>query len=112
MQQTAQCSSLCRNSLQVAMLGPAFRAGSGTAIAPALGVAGELRFVHSDAEDVDASRCNAHGSAVALGHPIGASGAVLLVRLLNILATNDANVGLAAICNGGGGASAVVLRRS
>ena len=60
---------------------------------------------------VCASRCNAHGSAVALGHPIGASGAVLLVRLLNILATCDARVGLAAICNGGGGASAVVLQR-
>jgi len=49
---------------------------------------------------------------VALGHPIGASGAVLLVRLLNVLASNDARVGVAAICNGGGGASAVVLQRS
>ena len=56
-------------------------------------------------------RCNAHGSAVALGHPIGASGAVLLVRLLNVLSHNDARVGLAAICNGGGGASAVIVQR-
>lgn len=49
---------------------------------------------------------------MALGHPIGASGAVLLVRLLNMLSHNEAQVGLAAICNGGGGASAVVLQRS
>lgn len=52
-----------------------------------------------------------HGGAVALGHPIGASGAVILVRLLNVLHEKGGKVGVAAICNGGGGASAVVVRR-
>lgn len=49
---------------------------------------------------------------MALGHPIGASGAVILVRLLNVLHQKGGKVGVAAICNGGGGASAVVVRRS
>lgn len=56
-------------------------------------------------------RCNAFGGAVAIGHPIGASGAAIIVRLLNVLDANDAATGVAAICNGGGGASAVVIQR-
>ena len=55
------------------------------------------------------SRLNAHGGAVAIGHPIGASGAALLIRLMSVLEANSATFGVAAICNGGGGASAVVL---
>uniref|UniRef100_A0A7R9YUI8 acetyl-CoA C-acetyltransferase n=1 Tax=Chlamydomonas euryale TaxID=1486919 RepID=A0A7R9YUI8_9CHLO len=56
-----------------------------------------------------AERVNAHGGSVALGHPIGASGARILVTLLNVLRVGGGGVGVAAICNGGGGASAIVV---
>ncbi len=56
-------------------------------------------------------RVNVYGGAVALGHPIGASGAAILVRLINVLERKQARTGVAAICNGGGGASAVVIQR-
>jgi len=55
---------------------------------------------------------NVHGGAVSLGHPLGCSGARILVTLLNVLEQNDAKIGAAAICNGGGGASAMVLERN
>ncbi|TCK69453.1 acetyl-CoA C-acetyltransferase [Winogradskyella wandonensis] len=55
---------------------------------------------------------NVNGGAVSLGHPLGCSGARILVTLLNVLEQNDAKYGAAAICNGGGGASALVLERS
>jgi len=61
---------------------------------------------------VEADKINVHGGAVALGHPLGASGAAILVRLVHAMAARGAAVGCAAICNGGGGASAVVVRRS
>jgi acetyl-CoA C-acetyltransferase len=61
---------------------------------------------------VDAARVNAAGGAVALGHPIGATGAALVARLAHELAARGGRVGVAAICNGGGGATAVVLRRT
>lgn len=54
---------------------------------------------------------NVNGGAVALGHPLGASGARILVTLINVLQQNNAQYGVAGICNGGGGASAVVLER-
>lgn len=54
---------------------------------------------------------NVNGGAVALGHPLGASGARILVTLINVLKQNNAQYGAAGICNGGGGASAVVLER-
>ena len=54
-------------------------------------------------------RVNAFGGAVAIGHPIGASGARLVVTLLNVLRCKGGRIGTAAICNGGGGASAVVI---
>lgn len=54
---------------------------------------------------------NVNGGAVALGHPLGASGARILVTLINVLAQNNAKYGAAGICNGGGGASAVVLEK-
>lgn len=60
---------------------------------------------------LDASRVNVFGGAVALGHPIGASGCRILVTLLNVLQSQNASTGCAAICNGGGGASALVLER-
>ena len=55
---------------------------------------------------------NVNGGAVSLGHPLGCSGARILVTLIHVLEQNDAKYGAAAICNGGGGASALVLERS
>lgn len=54
-------------------------------------------------------RVNVHGGAVAMGHPIGASGCRIVVTLLSILRIHNARYGLATICNGGGGASAIIL---
>jgi acetyl-CoA C-acetyltransferase len=58
---------------------------------------------------LDPARVNVHGGAVAIGHPLGASGARILVTLLHILRQNKARFGAAGICNGGGGASAIVI---
>ena len=55
---------------------------------------------------------NVNGGAVSLGHPLGCSGARIIVTLLNVLEQNNAKIGAAAICNGGGGASAIVLERN
>lgn len=55
---------------------------------------------------------NVNGGAVALGHPLGCSGARIIVTLLNVLKQNNAKIGAAAICNGGGGASAMVIERN
>lgn len=55
---------------------------------------------------------NVNGGAVSLGHPLGCSGARIMVTLLNVLEQNSAKLGVAAICNGGGGASAIVLERN
>lgn len=54
---------------------------------------------------------NVHGGAVSLGHPLGCSGARILITLLNVLEQNNAKIGAAAICNGGGGASAIIVER-
>lgn len=54
---------------------------------------------------------NVNGGAVSLGHPLGCSGARILVTLINVLEQNNAKIGAAAICNGGGGASAVIIER-
>ena len=54
---------------------------------------------------------NVHGGAVALGHPIGASGARILVTLLGAMEQRNARLGLAAICIGGGEAAAVIIER-
>ena len=59
--------------------------------------------------DLDASKVNIHGGAVSLGHPLGCSGARIIVTLLNILVTKNAKIGAAGICNGGGGASAMII---
>ena len=61
--------------------------------------------------DLDPSKVNVNGGAVALGHPIGCSGARIIVSLLNVLRTRDASLGMASICNGGGGASAIIIER-
>lgn len=58
---------------------------------------------------LDPSRVNVNGGAVSLGHPLGASGARIIVTLINVLKQNKARYGAAGICNGGGGASAMVI---
>jgi acetyl-CoA C-acetyltransferase len=58
------------------------------------------------------SNVNVNGGAVSLGHPLGCSGVRILITLLNVLIQNDAKIGAAAICNGGGGASAMVIERN
>ncbi|TDE02777.1 acetyl-CoA C-acyltransferase [Flavobacterium sandaracinum] len=60
---------------------------------------------------LDSSKVNVNGGAVSLGHPLGCSGVRIIVTLLNVLEQNNGNIGAAAICNGGGGASAVVIER-
>ncbi len=62
--------------------------------------------------EVDPDRVNVHGGAVALGHPIGASGARVLVTLLNAMKTRDVETGMASLCLGGGNAVALSLHRS
>jgi acetyl-CoA C-acetyltransferase len=58
---------------------------------------------------LDPTKVNVHGGAVALGHPLGASGARIIVTLINVLKQNNGKYGAAGICNGGGGASAMVI---
>ncbi|MCV6629431.1 MAG: acetyl-CoA C-acyltransferase [Flavobacteriaceae bacterium] len=57
-------------------------------------------------------KVNVNGGAVSLGHPLGCSGARIIITLLSVLEQNDAKIGAAAICNGGGGASAMILERN
>ncbi|MFM1745610.1 MAG: hypothetical protein RLZZ630_1547 [Bacteroidota bacterium] len=61
--------------------------------------------------NLDPSRVNVNGGAVSLGHPLGASGARIVVTLLGVLQQKNARIGAAGICNGGGGASALVVER-
>ena len=58
---------------------------------------------------LDPAKVNVNGGAVSLGHPLGASGARIIVTLLNVLQQNKGKFGVAGICNGGGGASAIVI---
>ena len=58
---------------------------------------------------LDASKVNVNGGAVSLGHPLGASGARIVTTLISVLKQNNGKVGAAAICNGGGGASAIII---
>ncbi len=58
---------------------------------------------------LDPAKVNLNGGAVSLGHPIGASGARIVVTLIHVLKQNNAKFGVAGLCNGGGGASALVI---
>ena len=60
---------------------------------------------------LDDSKVNVNGGAVSLGHPLGCSGARIIVTLLNVLEQNNGKIGAAAICNGGGGASAIIVEK-
>ncbi|CAM1344116.1 acetyl-CoA C-acyltransferase [Tenacibaculum amylolyticum] len=60
---------------------------------------------------ISSDKVNVNGGAVSLGHPLGVSGARIVIALTSILKQNDAKIGAAGICNGGGGASAMVIER-
>ncbi|MBF6608728.1 MAG: acetyl-CoA C-acyltransferase [Flavobacterium sp.] len=68
-------------------------------------------IVNSKILGLDNDKVNVNGGAVSLGHPLGCSGARIIVTLLNVLEQNNGKIGAAAICNGGGGASAIVIER-
>jgi len=68
-------------------------------------------IVNSQKMNIDPARVNVNGGAVSLGHPLGCSGARILTTLISVLHQKDARYGAAGICNGGGGASAVVLEK-
>lgn len=68
-------------------------------------------IVNTKKMNLDPSRVNVNGGAVSLGHPLGCSGARIIVTLINILKNNNGKYGAAGICNGGGGASAMVIER-
>ena len=67
-------------------------------------------LVNNKLLNLDPSKVNINGGAVSMGHPLGASGARIVVTLLHVLKQNNGDIGAAAICNGGGGASAMVIK--
>ena len=66
-------------------------------------------LVFSKILKVNLNKVNIHGGAVSIGHPLGASGARIVTSLINVLKTNGGKIGCAAICNGGGGASSIII---
>ena len=62
--------------------------------------------------NIDKNKVNVNGGAVSLGHPLGCSGARIVTTLINTLIQNNKDTGLAAICNGGGGASSIIIQRN
>ncbi len=66
-------------------------------------------IVNTQKMGLDPAKVNVNGGAVSLGHPLGCSGARIIVTLINVLKQNNGKIGGAGICNGGGGASAVVI---
>jgi len=68
-------------------------------------------IVNTRKMNLDPAKVNVNGGAVSLGHPLGCSGARILVTLINVLKQNNGKIGAAGICNGGGGASAMVIER-
>lgn len=66
-------------------------------------------IVNTRKMDLDPAKVNVNGGAVSLGHPLGCSGARIIVTLINVLKQNNGKIGAAGICNGGGGASAMVV---
>ena len=68
-------------------------------------------IINSRLLNIDLNKVNVHGGAVAIGHPLGASGARIVATLLNVLQTKGGRYGLAGICNGGGGSSALLIEK-
>ncbi len=69
-------------------------------------------IVNTRKMQLDPAKVNVNGGAVSLGHPLGCSGARILVTLINVLNQNNGKIGAAAVCNGGGGASAMVIEKA
>lgn len=113
--------------------GEAARAPIDFTIAPSLAIPKALKHANLSYDDVDfyelneafsvvglantkicnlpKEKVNAYGGAVAMGHPLGCSGARIVVTLLNILSQEGGKIGVAGVCNGGGGASSIVIER-
>lgn len=68
-------------------------------------------LIYASSLEISTDKINQFGGAVSLGHPLGASGARIICTLLNVLKVKGGRYGLAAICNGGGGASAIIIER-
>jgi len=68
-------------------------------------------IVNTQKLNLDPTKVNVNGGAVSLGHPLGCSGARIIVTLINVLKQNNGKIGAAGICNGGGGASAMVIEK-
>ena len=66
-------------------------------------------IVNTQLLEIDPKKVDVNGGAVALGHPLGSSGSRILVTLINILKQRRSKIGAAGICNGGGGASAMII---
>ncbi len=66
-------------------------------------------IVNAQKMNLDLKKVNVNGGAVSIGHPLGCSGARIVVTLCNVLKQNNGEIGVAGICNGGGGASAIVI---
>ena len=97
-------ASLELKNLDLIELNEAFAAQS-------LGVIRELADKHNVSEEWIRERCNVNGGAIALGHPLGASGARILVTLIHEMVKREVKTGLASLCAGGGMSTAIVLRR-
>ena len=78
--------------------------------AQSLGVIRELSREHGESEESIIARCNINGGAIALGHPIGCSGARITLTLLNVLKKRNAKYGLASLCVGGGMGTALIIK--
>ncbi len=70
-----------------------------------------VSLVNAQLMNLKADQVNVNGGAVSIGHPLGSSGARIITTLVNVLSQRDAKYGVAGICNGGGGASAIVIER-
>ncbi|MFC6102687.1 acetyl-CoA C-acyltransferase [Olivibacter domesticus] len=70
-----------------------------------------VSIANNQALDLNPEKVNVNGGAVSLGHPLGASGARIVITLLSVLQQQQGKIGVAGICNGGGGASAIVIER-
>ena len=68
-------------------------------------------IVNTQLLQLDSNKVNVNGGAVSLGHPLGCSGARIVVTLIHVLQQNNGKLGAAAICNGGGGASALIIEK-
>lgn len=80
--------------------------------AQSLGVISELSQEHGSSQEEILARTNLNGGAIALGHPVGASGARIIVTLIHLMQAKDRTLGLASLCIGGGMGTAVILKKA